>query len=218
MWNTGCRCISLEIKVMAGIENSGGIYQRKTGTGVKKAKKLLLRVDMTPMVDLGFLLITFFVFTTAMTTPAVMNLNIPKDDNVPPTNIKKSGALTILLGKSESNVYYYEDQLDSVSYSNFKTTSFTGIRGIIINKKKEVIAGYKINAECEERAKKAGKKDPRIECEDMDFFVIVKPGAESSYKRIVDILDEMTINVVGRYALADITEEEDKLVRKTEKR
>ena len=97
MWNTGCRRISLEIKVvMASIEIGGGIDHRKTGAGVKKAKKLLMRVDMTPMVDLGFLLITFFIFTTAMTTPATMNLNMPKDDNVPPTKIKKSGACLLL--------------------------------------------------------------------------------------------------------------------------
>jgi biopolymer transport protein ExbD len=175
-------------------------------------------VDMTPMVDLGFLLITFFIFTTAMTAPTTMNLNMPKDDNVSPTKVKKSGVLTILLGKSEDNVYYYESELDSVSYSNFKETTFRGIRDVIINKKKEVISQYITNAGCEERAKKDGKKDPKRECQDMDFFVIVKPDAEAPYKRIVDILDEMTINAVGRYAMVDITEGEDKLVKKTEKR
>jgi biopolymer transport protein ExbD len=202
---------------MGSIESGGG-YQDKKVPGVKKAKKLSTRVDMTPMVDLGFLLITFFIFTTAMTTPATMNLNIPKDDNVLPTNVKKSGALTILLGKSDDHVYYYEKELDSVSYSNFKITTFSGIRDIIINKKKEVISEYITNAECEDRAKKERKKDPKRECQDIDFFVIVKPDAEAPYGRIVDILDEMTINVVGRYALVDITEGEDKLVKKTEKR
>jgi biopolymer transport protein ExbD len=201
-----------------GSTESRSSDQQKKGPGVKKAKKLSTRVDMTPMVDLGFLLITFFIFTTAMTAPATMNLNMLKDDNVPPTKVKKSGTLTILLGKSEDNVYYYESELDTVSYSNFKTTTFSGIRDIIINKRKEVISDYITSADCEERAKKEGKKDPKIECQDMDFFVIVKPDAETSYRRIVDILDEMTINAVGRYALVDITEDEDKLVRKTEKR
>jgi biopolymer transport protein ExbD len=203
---------------MGNIESGNGVDCHKAGPGVKKAKKLSTRVDMTPMVDLGFLLITFFIFTTAMTAPTTMNLNMPKDDKGPLTNIKMSGALTILLGESDDNVYYYEKELDTVSYSNFKVTTFSGIRDIIINKKREVITGYRTNADCEERAKKDGKKDPKIECQDMDFFVIVKPDAETSYKRIVDILDEMTINVVGRYALADITEGEDKLVNKTEKR
>jgi biopolymer transport protein ExbD len=202
---------------MGSIE-SGNDNHHKKGLGVKKAKKLSIRVDMTPMVDLGFLLITFFIFTTAMTAPTTMNLNMPKDDNAPPTKVKKSGALTILLGKSEDNVYYYESELDTVSYSNFRATNFSGIRDIISNKKKEVISDYITNADCEERAKKDGKKDPKNECRDMDFFVMVKPDAETSYRRIVDILDEMTINAVARYALVDITEDEDKPVKKTEKR
>jgi biopolymer transport protein ExbD len=202
---------------MGNIEGRSSDKQKRE-PGVKKAKKLSTRVDMTPMVDLGFLLITFFIFTTAMTAPVTMNLNMPKDDNIHPVNIKKSGALTILLGQNENNVYYYENQLDSVNFSNFKITSFSGIRNIIINKKKDVISHYVTNTECEKRAEKDGKKNAKIECQDMDFFVIVKPDAEAPYKRIVDILDEMTINMVGRYALVDITAEEDKLVKKTEKR
>jgi biopolymer transport protein ExbD len=204
---------------MASIEGGGGDDHHKKGPGVKKAKRLSTRVDMTPMVDLGFLLITFFIFTTTMSTPTTMNLNMPKEtDKKDETKIKMSGALTILLGKSEDNVYYYEGELDPVAYSNFKTASFKEIRDIIINKKKDVISRYVTNTECEEKAKKEGKKDPKRECEDMDFFVVVKPDAEATYRRIVDILDEMTINVVGRYALVDITEDEDKLVKLTEKR
>jgi biopolymer transport protein ExbD len=204
---------------MASIEGGGDDHHKK-GPGVKKAKKLSTRVDMTPMVDLGFLLITFFIFTTTMSTPTTMNLNMPKesDKKDDETKIKMSGALTILLGKSEDNVYYYEGELDPVAYSNFKTASFKEIRNIIINKKKDVISRYVTNTECEEKAVKEGKKDPKRECEDMDFFVVVKPDAEATYRRIVDILDEMTINVVGRYALVDITEDEDKLVKLTEKR
>src|SRR5829696_1531969 len=97
---------------MADIDVSGGDSGHKKGPGVKKAKKLSTRVDMTPMVDLGFLLITFFIFTTTMQSPTAMDLNMPKDTKKDEdlNKAKESGALTVLLGKQNA-VYFYEGQL-----------------------------------------------------------------------------------------------------------
>ena len=97
---------------MASIDSGGDGGGHKKGPGVKKAKKLSTRVDMTPMVDLGFLLITFFVFTATMTTPTTLDLNMPKDikDEKEQTEAKESGVLTIMLGKG-NQVYYYEGTL-----------------------------------------------------------------------------------------------------------
>src|SRR5512133_1388241 len=127
---------------MASIDTGGGDSGHKKTRGVKKAKKLSTRVDMTPMVDLGFLLITFFIFTATMSTPTTMALNMPKDEKDPKNQneAKASGALTILLGKSDQ-VYYYEGEL-APDASNFKSTNFKGIREVIINKKKDVISRY----------------------------------------------------------------------------
>ena len=111
---------------MAEMDTSGGGGHKK-GPGVKKSKKLSTRVDLTPMVDLGFLLITFFIFTTTMSQPTAMKLFLPKDADKPEdqNKAKESGVITILLGK-DVNVFYYEGQLDN-SASNFKSSTFKSV-------------------------------------------------------------------------------------------
>jgi biopolymer transport protein ExbD len=170
--------------------NTGGGGGHKKGPGVKKSKKLSTRVDLTPMVDLGFLLITFFIFTTTMSQPTAMMLFLPQDTDKPVEHnkLKASGALTFLLGKND-RVYYYEGEL-APDGSNFKSASFKEIRDVIINKKKSTPPA--------------------------DFMVVIKPDPESTYKNAVDALDEMTINDVKRYAMVDIFDIENKLIAATE--
>src|SRR6185503_19411539 len=150
---------------MASIDSGGGDSGHKKGPGVKKAKKLSTHVDMTPMVDLGFLLITFFIFTATMQQPSAMNLNVPKDVDDPEelTEVKQSGVLTIMLGKGDQ-VYYYGGQLEvSAEKNNFKQTTFKGIRKIIIDKKNEVISRFDPskpeNKACQEEKEKAKAKN-----------------------------------------------------------
>ncbi len=207
---------------MASIEGGDGGGGHKKGPGVKKAKKLSTRVDMTPMVDLGFLLITFFVFTATMQTPTAMDLNMPKDnkDIKDQTEVKQSGALTLLLGKG-NNIYYYEGQLEvSAEKNNFQQTTFKEVRKIILDKKASVISIHRHNPEIctpiQESAKKKGDPDWQDACKDVDFVVIVKPDADATYKNTVDILDEMTINQVKRYAMVKITDVELGLIKATE--
>lgn len=179
---------------MAEMDTSQKGGGHKKGPGVKKGKKLSTRVDLTPMVDLGFLLITFFIFTTTMSAPTAMKLPLPKDSDKKEdqTKIKQSGALTILIGK-DNHVFYYEGEL-APDGSNFKSANFgseeDGIRAEIVRKK--------------------------LATKDEDFFVVIKPSEECTYKNVVDILDEMVINVVKRYALVDIAPVEFELVKKSE--
>ncbi len=199
---------------MASLDTGGGDGGHKKGPGVKKAKRLSTRVDMTPMVDLGFLLITFFIFTATMSTPSTMALNMPKDEKNPEQQqeVKASGAMTILLGKGDQ-VYWYTGEL-APDASNFNSTNFKGIRDVVINTKKDVIAKHYHNKQCEEiRARNNG--DPKS-CLDRDFVVVIKPNPDATYKNTVDMLDEMTINVVKRYAMVDILPVEEELIKKTE--
>jgi biopolymer transport protein ExbD len=174
---------------MAEMDTSGGGGHKK-GPGVKKSKKLSTRVDLTPMVDLGFLLITFFIFTTTMSQPTAMKLFLPKDADKPEdqNKAKESGVITILLGKDD-NVFYYEGQLDN-SASNFKSTTFKEIRTVLLDKK---------------------ARTP-----EKDLVVVLKPSEECTYRNVVDILDEMAINVLKRYALVDISPVETQLVKASE--
>jgi biopolymer transport protein ExbD len=206
---------------MASIDSGGGDSHKK-GPGVKKAKKLSTRVDMTPMVDLGFLLITFFIFTATMKSPTTLDLNMPKEsDEKDETKIKQSGALTILLGKNDQ-VYYYEGELTQENASTiFKQTTFLGIRKEIQDKKKDVIKTHVHDAKCEEIKQKAKARipqDPNWETADLDrdLVVVIKPDAEATYKNTVDILDEMTINAVKRFAMVKISDTEKDLIKKTE--
>ncbi|NII25142.1 biopolymer transporter ExbD [Pseudoflavitalea sp. X16] len=171
---------------MAEMDTSSGGGHKK-GPGVKKGKKLSTRVDLTPMVDLGFLLITFFIFTTTMSQPTAMRLFLPKDTEKPEeqNKVKASGALSLILAKDNS-IFYYEGEL-APDGSNFKSTNFQGIRDIIINKKRSTSPD--------------------------DFVVVIKPTPDATYKNTVDILDEMTINEVKRYALVDIFDVELQLVK-----
>ena len=171
---------------MASIDTGDGGGGKK-GPGVKKAKKLSTRVDMTPMVDLGFLLITFFIFTTTMAQPTAMNLFMPKDvDKKEDQNkVKESGAFTIMLGKQDV-VYYYE----GMDPTQLKTATFKTIRDEIIRKKAST------------------RPD--------DLVMIIKPTPDATYKNTVDILDEMTISEIKRYAMVDISPQEYELIKITE--
>jgi len=143
-----------------------------------------------------------------------MDLNMPKDTDKEDeqTKTKQSGALTVMLGKGDK-VYYYEGEL-APDGSNFQQTTFKGIRDEIIKKKNSVIAAYRTDPACEEKARKEGKKVS--DCKQQDFFVVIKPDEESTYKNAVDMLDEMTINDVKRYALMKIADTEKQLIKATE--
>jgi len=182
---------------MAELDTSGGGH--KKGPGVKKGKKLSTRVDLTPMVDLGFLLITFFIFTTTMSQPTALKLLLP-DDKVKPeeqNKAKESGALTILMG-ADNHIYYYEGQLKPDA-SNFLSASYNGensIRDVIMKKKASV------------RSIAQDPNDP-----EHDLVVVIKPSQYCTYKNVIDILDEMSINVVKKFALVDIFDTEEQLIK-----
>jgi biopolymer transport protein ExbD len=188
---------------MASLDTGGGDSGHKKGPGVKKAKKLSTRIDMTPMVDLGFLLITFFIFTATMSTPTTMRLIMPKDEKneEQQTEVKESAALTILMGKN-NQVYYYEGQMKSDG-SNFSSSTYKDIREVIQKKRTDVM----------QMGRSLGYHQDSL---DKDLVVVIKPNTDATYKNTVDILDEMTINNIRRFAIVDITDPEKQAIALTE--
>ncbi len=175
---------------MADVDTGGGGH--KKGPGVKKAKKQSTRVDLTPMVDLGFLLITFFVFTTTMNQATAMNLNEPKDDPENQQKVKNSGAMTLLLGKNDQVYYYFGELSPTEASSQFKSSNFKDIRDVILTKKKSTPIG--------------------------DLMYIIKSDKDATFKNAIDVLDEMSINQIppGHYAEVDMSDTEAQLIKMTE--
>lgn len=145
------------------------------------------RVDLTPMVDLGFLLLTFFVFSSTISTPTVMNALYP-DDRTEQTSdinvIKESGALTLLLG-ADNKVYYYEGLSDE-SGKTWQSVNISDIRSAIVSKK--------------------------IHTPIQDFVVLIKPSNKSNYNNLVSVLDEMKISTVDRYSIVNTSDKEEHIL------
>ena len=164
----------------------------------KRSKKLSTRVDLTPMVDLAFLLITFFMLATTMNKPKTMEINKPvdekdKDDKEEPT-IKMSKTLNLMLGDN-NKVYWYvsPDEITATSSIELDSTDYSanGLRNIIKNRQRVVQELH-------------GDKN--------ELFVMIKPLPGSKLKNTVDALDEMTISGVTKYAILQPKEAIDSLV------
>jgi biopolymer transport protein ExbD len=180
--------------------------------GVRRSKKLSTRVDMTPMVDLGFLLITFFIFTTTLSKPKTMELNMPvdeKDIKKPDekNKVKASTVLTVLLSKQNRMYYYYGIGDDPKNPPAVKVSKYDGAKGGDIRK---AIQDLKIKVK-ELQATPGSNINEKDEA-----TVIIKPDTNSSYKDVVDILDEMAINDINIYALVDIGQVDRDFIKATE--
>jgi biopolymer transport protein ExbD len=167
---------------MAEISNQGGGKK----DGKVRSKKTSTRIDMTPMVDLAFLLLTFFVMTTTLNKPQTMEITMPekpKNEDKPPV-VNEKRVLTLVLGQDDK-VYWYLGITDP----KIEVTDFSpnGVRNVLM----------KENAEIKE------------------MVVLIKPSDESRYKNVVDILDEMNISNIGRYALVEITDVDKQLIKES---
>lgn len=178
---------------------------RKKGGGKVRSKKMSTRVDLTPMVDLGFLLITFFMLTTTLAKPQIMPVVMPekdiKQEDLQAT--KESQVLTLMLG-ADDKVYYYEGitdaKLDSTDYSA------EGLRKVILDKKDRVKQQWG-------ETERDDPKNPGQKKMISKLNVIIKPTKDARYKNVVDAFDEMKITNVALYVLLDISAQEEEFIK-----
>ena len=169
---------------------------RNRKAGVKKMKRHSLKIDMTPMVDLGFLLISFFVMTVEMSKPVVAKLNMPKDGQG--TVLKESAALTLLL-TNDREIWYYHGFLEEALKNNkiIKTSySYNDGIGQVIREK---LIALDINP---------SMKEGRDE-----LTILIKANDNAGYTGVIDVLDEIVINKVKRYALVKISNDEKQFLK-----
>lgn len=159
-------------------------------SGKRRPASRSLRIDMTPMVDLGFLLITFFIFTTSMTESYATRLYMPADGE--PGKQPQSAALTVLLGK-DNRVYYYEGQWETaLQHRAVLPTSYDLQQGL----------GQVIR-----------RQQQRLGQQKDDLLLLIKPLEAATYANVINALDEVQINGVKRYAITEPTPDEKAFVR-----
>lgn len=174
-----------------------------TGGGGGKDKKVRSKkqdagVDLTAMVDLAFLLITFFMLTTSLSKPQSMDLAMP--DKTPPERpqtdlpVSEDRTMTLLLGEKNQIVWYYGLPNEPIEGPTKVGYGKNGIRKELLSKVKSVVAKY---------------GDPK-----KGLIVLIKASKKSKYKNLVDILDEVAITKVPTYAIVDITPEDNAMLEK----
>jgi biopolymer transport protein ExbD len=192
--------------------------EQKQKGGKKKFKKVPAHVDMTPMVDLMCILITFFMLTTAFTKPKIMEIVLPekikKDENVEPPKIAKSRTLNIILGPEDKVFWYPGIADDPKNPPPLQETDFSanGIRQILLERNRslfkkvsafndDILTGkIDIPRDSVQSAIRQLKRD-----DDTGPIVLIKAYEKAKYKNFVDIIDEMSICDIARYTFVDIS-------------
>ena len=183
---------------MAELGESGDVHSgRGKKRGGVRAKKMSTRIDMTPMVDLGFLLVTFFILTTTMQKPKAMTVVMPDPvkDTAQQNKLRASEAMTLLLGKNDRIFYYYGQDSSGEGGPQMEVANYKSIRKILIDRNQFVMnlqqqKGWLVNGAAN------------------GVVVLIKPTDSSKYENTVNILDEMKITKIKSYAIVDATPEE----------
>lgn len=210
------------------------VQQQEQGSEKKhkkvRAKKASTHIDMTPMVDLAFLLLTFFMLTTTFSKPKTMDITMPVKDPIKEeekTKVPASQTLSILLTEKNRIIWYMgvddPTQPPQTNIADFSLTSANSIHKVLLDKNQLVF--NEVQAVRDSVAKGLIKNDKDEikkhigavkSAEKKGLIVLIKPDEKSKYKNLVDILDEMLVCNVARYAIVDVSPNEIDLIKNTQ--
>lgn len=201
---------------MAQIQSNDSDSGKGGKHGKVRAKKQSTHIDMTPMVDLAFLLLTFFMLTTTFGKPKTMEINMPVKPP-PGQEIKNevNNAITILLS-GDNKIYWYYGELKPETKLTLTDFSATGIRKLFLDYNKQAVDEIKtlkenaLNTKMNEDTLKSRIVD--IKGKKYALMVLVKTDDKAKYKNVIDIIDELNICLIGKYALVDLDTREYDLI------
>jgi biopolymer transport protein ExbD len=163
--------------------------EKGQGRIASRSKRRSTKVDLTPMVDLGFLLITFFILTTTLSQPKQMQMHLPAGE-ISDTEYGESTVLTIIPLGNEKIFFYHGDPNSAIEKNSFGVVDENGVRALIMQKQLALDANPKFTRK--------------------DLALIIKPTEFAIYKNIVGVMDEVLINDLKHYSFVDISADEKK--------
>lgn len=216
---------------MAEIIEGGGGHEKG---GKKRPKKSPVRMDMTPMVDLAFLLLTFFILATSLSKPKTLEIVYPKEveNKEDQTKLDDDLATTIVLGETDDQIFYYHGKFRKDTTQLEKSDfSKDGLRVMLLERNQKIVE--RVNAlkdQQREELKKSGShdEDEKINLRYKDLisevtndslapFVIVKTMPTTKWKNVVNAIDELNITNVKKRAIMDMEAREALLFLSPEK-
>lgn len=209
-------------EVNTGESSGGGKHDKK------RAKKSSTRIDMTPMVDLAFLLLTFFVLTSTFSKPKTMEINFPAKPKDEKENMKVNNALTFLLTKDNGIYYYYGEFYPEKNAKGVPPTTLTktdysanGLHKVLLERNKPTLDKIK---QLEDKLLKREIVDTtykRLVNHEKglkeSLTVLIKSDDKAVYKNVIDLIDELNICNVGKYAIVDMGQKELDVLNSTHK-
>lgn len=208
---------------MAQVPEGGG---DGGGKGKKRAKKGSTHIDMTPMVDLGFLLLTFFILTTTMYKPSSLQMTYPvPDENNEDNKTQLSNAITLLLTKNDQIFYYMgefrKEATEKGPPTTLEQTDFSKVQKLLVENNKQTVAQLNdLSRQFNEKKideDEYNEKRKTIKGDKNNLKAIIKTDADAKYRNMIDMVDEMDISGIGSYGVLDKLQPDEQALLDIEK-